>query len=442
MKNVVGIRRETVDDTEHRAPLSPEHVRELVERLGIDVVVQPSPNRTFPDAAYAEAGARLDDDLGACNVILGVKEIAPEYILPEHAYCFFSHTIKAQRYNMPMLAHILESRATLVDYELVRNDAGRRLIFFGDFAGYAGMIDALWALGRRLDAEGLASPLTGIEPAWRYASLEAAERAVARVGERIRHEGLPDALCPLVCAFTGRGHVARGAMRIFSHLPVVRVRADDVPALVEGRTGSRHAVYAVALRREDLYARTDGTGGPFDREHFEAHPEAYRGRLDDFVPWLTMLVHGIYWEPRYPRLLTREGLARHWEASGRRLRVIADITCDIGGSLESTVRATTSRAPLYVFEPATGRTAEGVEGDGPVVLAVDKLPAELPRESTVFFGSALMPLVPDLARADFTAPWPRLELPPPLRRAVIAHRGQLTEHFRYLNAYLLGEERR
>ena len=132
MKNVVGIRRENVDATERRAPLSPEQVGELVSRHGLRVVVEPSPRRVFTDDEYAAAGAEISSDLGECNAVFGVKEIPVADIRPEGAYCYFSHTIKAQRYNMPMLAHIVDVRATLLDYELVTNESGRRIIFFGD----------------------------------------------------------------------------------------------------------------------------------------------------------------------------------------------------------------------------------------------------------------------------------------------------------------------
>ena len=132
MKNVVGIRRENIDATERRAPLSPGQVEELVSRHGLRVIVEPSDRRVFGDDEYAAAGAELSDDLGDCNAVFGVKEIPVGDILPEGAYCYFSHTIKAQRYNMPMLAHIIDVNATLLDYELVTNESGRRIVFFGD----------------------------------------------------------------------------------------------------------------------------------------------------------------------------------------------------------------------------------------------------------------------------------------------------------------------
>lgn len=439
MRNVVGIRRENVDVTERRAPLSPEQVNELVMRHGLRVIVEPSDRRVFSNVEYAAAGAELSGVLEDCNVVFGVKEVPVADIRAGGAYCYFSHTIKAQRYNMPMLSHIIEVGATLLDYELVTNDVGRRIVFFGDYAGYAGMLDGLWALGQRLELEGHASPFANLRRARDYRSIDEAREAVEAVGAQIRAEGLPDRLTPMIFAVTGRGHVSRGVQQVLSHLPLVRILPDDIPALASGAGVSRHAVYAAELRRADLYAPIDPEA-PFDAEALEAHPETYRGRLEEYVDHVTAIVNGIYWEPRYPRLLTREFFRRHWDGSPKRLRLVADITCDIEGSVEFTVKATTSDRPVFVYRPKSDDIVDGLSGDGPVVLAVDKLPAELPRESTESFGRSLLRFVPALARADFRRAPDEIGLPAEFRRALIVHRGRLTENFRYLNSYVLRKE--
>jgi len=437
MNNTIGLRRETVDDSERRAPLTPTQVRELIRGHGVRVIVEPSGQRIFSDDEYRAAGAEISSDLDPCNIVLGVKEIPVEHIRPGGVYCFFSHTVKAQRYNMPMLAHIVEVRATLIDYELVTSEAGRRLIYFGNYAGYAGMIDSLWALGKRLAWEGISNPFEEIRPAWQYERLADAEAVVAEAGERIREDGLPEAISPLVCVFTGRGRVSRGAQELFGFLPAVRVAPDKIAQLRERGAYSSHAVYGCELRKPDLYARCDGSGG-FDADAFQADPSSWKGVLHEYVKAATLIINGIFWSPRYPRLLTREFMrALYADTADRTLRVIGDITCDIEGAIEFTVKATTSEDPVYVYEPLTGRVIDGWEGDGPVVLAVDRLPSELPREASQAFGEGLLPFVADLAGTDFTRPAGELELPAPFRKALIAHRGTLTENFRYLNNYLL-----
>jgi saccharopine dehydrogenase (NAD+, L-lysine-forming) len=145
----IGIRREDKNIWERRAPLNPDHVRKLVAQ-GIEVLVQPSPIRTFPDQAYRQAGATISEDLSSCPMVFAIKEIPPHQFVAGHAYMYFAHVIKGQAHNMPMLQRLLDLRCTLIDYEKVTDEAGKRLIFFGRHAGLAGMIDSLWALGRRL----------------------------------------------------------------------------------------------------------------------------------------------------------------------------------------------------------------------------------------------------------------------------------------------------
>jgi alpha-aminoadipic semialdehyde synthase len=440
VRNSIGIRRETIDETERRAPLTPAQVRRLVDDYGLSVVVEPSPVRIFTDEEYTAAGASLSDDLTDCNVVFGVKEIPIEQIRPGGVYCYFSHTVKAQRYNMPMLGHIVESGATLLDYELVTNESGKRLIFFGDFAGFAGMIDSLWALGRRLEWEGLRTPFADITPAWRYKSFAHAETAIVEVGQRIQREGLPEEIAPFICLFTGRGHVSRGAQRVFGRLPAVRLQPEEVVDFATSGNHSNKVVYGAELLKPHLYhpLTDEARSGGFDPKDFTSAPEHYAERLTEYIDHATVLINGIFWSPRFPRLLTHEYMRNRWSRGDTpRLRVVGDITCDICGSIEFTSKSTTLDNPVFVYEPVTRRVRDGWEGEGPVVLAVDKLPAELPLEASQSFGEGLVPFVPALARADFSLPHAELDIPVPFKRAVIAHRGKLTEHFRYLNNYLL-----
>jgi saccharopine dehydrogenase (NAD+, L-lysine-forming) len=192
----IGIRREDKSRWEARAPLTPEDIRELTQ-AGLAFDVQKSPLRRFPNEAYAEAGARVTELLGDCSVILGVKEMPVPFFEPEKTYLFFSHTIKAQPANMPMLRRIVELGCTLIDYERITDDKHRRLVFFGRYAGLAGMIDTLWALGQRLMLEGVASPFEDVKRAYDYEDLEAAKRAITRRwGERMRRDGLPAEVQP------------------------------------------------------------------------------------------------------------------------------------------------------------------------------------------------------------------------------------------------------
>jgi len=431
-----GIRREDKSRWERRVPLTPDHVAALRREHGIECTVQPSPVRIFPDAEYEAAGAVVDEDLSGCPIILAVKEVPPERLVPEATYLFFSHTVKGQSHNMPMLRRLRALGCQLIDYERITDDGGRRLVFFGRHAGLAGMIDTLWTLGRRLAAEGFSTPLAAIDPAHAYPDLEAARAAVKAAGDRIRVEGLPADRCPLVVGFAGYGNVSTGAQEIFDLLPHRTVE----PGRLDSPAGDDRFLLTKVVFREEHLVEPIAPGAAFDLEDYYARPEGYRPVFAQrHLPRLTVLVNCIYWEPRYPRLVTRADCARLEDPpGGLRLRVIGDITCDVDGSIECTVKATGQDEPVYTYDPATGRITEGIHAGGVAILAVDNLPCELPHAASVAFGDMLMPLLPALARANFRRDFADLDLPATLRRALIVHRGVLTEAYGYLDGYLEG----
>ena len=431
MTHCVGIRREDKSVWERRVPLTPADARMLREREGIEVRVQPSPTRVITAEEFRKAGVEVDEDLSPCPVILGVKEIPKALLERGKTYVMFSHTAKAQPYNMAMLGALMDLGCTLIDYERIADDVGRRLIFFGRHAGLAGMVETLWALGRRLAWEGVPNPLTDLRHSYEYADLAAVKEAVHRVGKRIRHKGLPQAVVPLTVGVAGYGNVAKGAFEILNELPLQEIEPGELSALVGGGTASANVVYKVVFKEEHTVEPVDA-GHAFDLQEFFTHPELYRGVFERYVPFLTVLVNCVYWEAKYPRLLTKAFLRRHFAEGTPRLRVIGDISADIEGAVECDTHTTEADNPVYVFDPATGETADGVAGAGPVVMAVDILPTELPRDSSIDFSRALAELIPALVGADYSVSFAELVLPPELKRAVIVHRGELTPDYRYL----------
>ncbi len=434
---MIGIRREDKNRWERRVPLTPENVSVLVSGQHLEVRVQPSPIRVFPDSAYVDAGATLAEDLSGCRLIFGVKEVPPALLVPGAAYVFFAHVAKGQEHNMPMLGRLLELGCSLVDYEKIVDDRGRRLIFFGLQAGHSGMIDTLWALGRRLEAEGMRpNPFANLRPAWRYATLAEAQTAVSEAGEAIRREGLPGPLVPFVCGFTGYGNTYRGAAEVFDLLPAHEIQPDELASLAADPAPRRDRVHKVVFREEHTVAPVS-RWDRFELQDYYLHPEKYRPVFERHLPHLALLVNCVYWEPRYPRLVTKEALARLYAGSEPpKLRVVGDISCDVLGSMECTVRCTDSGDPVYVWDTVAGRDVPGVAGRGPVVLAVDNLPCELPADASEHFGEMLLPFVPALARCDWDAPIASLDLPPEILRAVIVHRGKLAPAFAYLESHL------
>ncbi len=434
MNKTIGIRRETKDNTEQRAPLTPEHVKRLTQEFNVNVVVQPATQRTFSDDEYKNAGAVISEDLSRCNLIFGVKEVPIPDLLPNKTFLFFSHTIKGQEYNIPLLKEILRRNITLIDYELVKNENGKRIIFFGQYAGIVGMIDSLWLLGRRLKYEGIETPFLKIEQAINYSSLKDAEEAIAEVGEIIREKGLPAELIPMVVGFTGRGNVSKGAQRILNLLPVKKIQPSELSSIRQN-TNSNNFVYSVEFYLPEIYYRTDG--GSFEREHFRRNPSLYKSKFNEYLKYLTVFVNGIYWEPSYDRLVTKEFVKKAYENNSlKNLKVIGDVTCDIEGSIELTVKATKYVNPAYVYEPLSGKARDGWEGEGPVILAVDKLPTELPKDASNSFGNALIDFIPELLGTDFSKDFNELNLPPEFAGAVITHKGALTPDFIYLKKFL------
>ncbi len=433
MNPVIAVRREDKNKWERRSSLTPEHVRRLTA-AGIDVHVQSSPIRVFKDEEYADAGASVRAETSDASVVFAIKEIPPDLLAEDTVYAFFSHVHKGQPYNMPMLQKILDLGCTLIDYERITDGSGRRLIFFGRFAGLAGAVETLHALGLRLKWEGLDTPLEQIRQPHTYNDLAEIKTHVKKTGKLIEKNGLPAELFPLVIGVTGYGNASIGAQEIFRGLPVEDVHPGKLASLA-GRKDEANRIFLSVFKEEDMVEPKD-KGASFVLQDYYDHPEKYRSRFGSHVEHLTAIANCIYWEKKYPRLLTKKFLKQLYSSGRPRLRVIGDISMDIEGSIECTVKSTNPGAPNYVWDPASGRTIDGVRGNGPVISAVDNLPCELPRESSDAFSTALMPFIEPIARADYGVPFDKLALPPEIKRAVIVHKGNLSPDYGYITKFL------
>ncbi|MBN1425048.1 hypothetical protein JXA88_10880 [Candidatus Fermentibacteria bacterium] len=434
MRATIGVRREDKNRWERRAPIVPSDIQTLAAEHGILFVVQPSPIRACAAEEYREAGARIDEDLSPCNVVFAVKEIPIDFITAGKTYVFFSHVIKGQTHNMPMLARLMEQKCNLIDYERMVDESGRRLIFFGSFAGKAGMVDTLWALGKRLKWEGWHTPLERVMPAHHYGTTLRAKEELCAIGSTIQ-DGLPEALCPVVIGFAGYGNVSTGAQEMLACFPVEELAPAELARLIRTR-GARDRIYKVVFREEHLVEPVDASHS-FELNDYFGHPENYRSVFANYWTSLTVLLNGIYWDSRYPRLITKDQLQREVTGPVRpRLRVVGDVSCDIEGSVEFTVKATDPDEPIYVYDPIHHVTVLGVAGCGPVVMAVDNLPCEFPREASEAFSRALNPFVPAFADADYGSSLEESGLPIEVRRATILWHGKLTPPFAYLERHV------
>ncbi|MCK9270221.1 MAG: bifunctional lysine ketoglutarate reductase /saccharopine dehydrogenase family protein [Bacteroidales bacterium] len=434
MNKKVGIRHEDKYVMERRVAIPPPEV-EILTRAGLEVFVESSPKRVFKEEEFKAAGATVTDNLSQAPVIFGVKEMPLDYFEEGKTYVFFSHVIKGQAYNMPMLKRMMEKKCNLIDYEKITDDNGRRLIFFGYYAGLAGMINSLWSLGERLRVQGTDNRFTRIQQSHRYNSLAEAEKAVKEVGEMIRKEGLLKKLAPMVIGFTGYGNVSKGAQHIANFLPIREITPAQLLTLEKSGDYSDRLVYKVVFKEEDLSAPLD-ENKKFDLKHYYAHPEEYRNQFEKYAPHLTVLMNCMYWDDRYPQLLTKDFIESLYKQGKMKLKVIGDVTCDPDGSIEFTHKGTEIEDPVFVYDPLSRQATMGFEGDGILVMAVDILPSELPRESSLGFGEALREFVPAIVRADYSMSFDKLDLPAPIKRALILHNGKLTPDYEYLQEYL------
>lgn len=434
---VIGIRREDKNEWERRVPLIPADLHDLQRDHSLEFLVQTSPIRCFDDASYGAAGVRVVEDLAPARVVLAVKEIPLPLLERNKVYFFFSHTIKGQGYNMPLLRRLMDLGTTLIDYERIADAQGKRLIFFSVHAGYAGMIDSLYCLGQRYAALGRSTPLTEMIPAHSYDSLEAAKEHLRALGERIRTAGMGDRRRPLVIGLAGYGNVYRGCREILDCLPTRGISVEELPELAEKPIAEVGPILTVVFKEEHL-VEPRSPQAQFVLSDYYARPGNYRGVFERHLPHLDLLVNAIYWEPRYPRLVTVDWVKRNYAGAQPppRLQVIGDISCDIGGSIEITLKAPQPDNPCFNYDPHEGVARDGVEGDGPVVMSIDNLPCEIPAESSTHFSTALKGMLPDLVDVDFAADFPSLNLPSYLKKAVVVHRGELTPDYRYLQEYL------
>ncbi|KAJ7522374.1 hypothetical protein O6H91_18G008500 [Diphasiastrum complanatum] len=448
---VVGILSEAHNKWERRAPLTPPQCARLlhttVKKAGVErIIVQPCTKRIHHDTQYEDVGCEILEDLSECGLILGVKQPKLGTLLPDRAYAFFSHTHKAQPQNVPLLEEVLAKKVSLYDYELIVGEDGRRLVAFGEYAGRAGMIDFLRGLGERFLSLGYSTPFLSLGSSYMYSSLSAAKAAVVAVGDEISSGGLLPAICPLTFVFTGSGKVSQGAQEIFRLLPhsfVNPAELKEMEMTLASRTEKHNhkprkifQLYGCIVTPEFMVAPNDSKKN-FDKADYYSHPEQYHSVFhENIAPFASVIVNCIYWEKRYPRLLTNSQLrelsclneSRQRDCGVAKLVGIADISCDLGGAIECINQIGSIEQPFFRYDPISGSYYKDLHGrEGIILLAVDNLPAEFAKEATMNFGNVLHKFLPTMAYAHSPD-----ETHFPIQRACIAHDGHLTSLYEYI----------
>ena len=431
MSSILGIRREDKNKWEKRVPIIPEHIKKLKDEHGIETIIQPSSIRTFSDDKYDQVGAKIDEKLSS-NVIFAIKEIPEDFFEAKKTYIFFSHTIKGQKYNMHLLKKMMQLKCNLIDYEKITNEKGQRLIFFGKYAGNAGMIDTLWAFGQRLKWKGFDTPFSQIKQTIDYMDLDDAKNHISQIADIIQKEGLPSSISPVVVGFAGYGNVSKGAQEIFDILPFEQISPDQLKNICEG--DSSHLIYKVEFKEKDMVVPMSPQNY-FDLQQYYESPDLYRSVFQDYVPKLSILMNCIYWTKKYPRLITKDFIKKSW-TKHKKLEIIGDISVDVNGAIEFTEKVTTPDNPVFIYNPSNCQIMDGYKGEGIVVLAVDNLPCEIPKESSIAFSNSLIDFIPNIVKADYSVDFNDLDLRLEIKKAVILYHGELTEDYKYMNKFL------
>jgi alpha-aminoadipic semialdehyde synthase len=396
------------------------------------VIIQPSDIRVFSDKDFEISGAKVSENLSQSSIIFAIKEIPINFLEPNKTYIFFSHTIKGQAHNVPMLKKMMELKCNLIDYEKITDEKGRRLVFFGKYAGLAGMLDTLWAYGQRMKWKGINTHLSEIKQTIHYKDLDDAKAHLKQIGKKIQLQGFHESIVPMVVGFAGYGNVSRGAQEILDVLPTKEIRPNQLEAIHENY--SDKMIYKVVFKEEDIVEPVSSEN-TFSLQEYYNEPHLYRSVFQQYIRRLSILMNCIYWDKMYPRLITKEFMEENFTGQ-HKLQVVGDISVDINGAIEFTEKSTTPDNPVFVYNPVRDDIIEGYAGGGVVVMAVDNLPCEVPKESSKAFSDSLFDFIPTIAKADYSVDYNMLNLPSEIKKAVIVYHGKLTPNYEYMNRFL------
>lgn len=396
----IGLIREGRVPPDKRVPFTPLQVEEIMQRFPhVRIVAQKSPVRCFRDEEYENLGIPVIEDMRDCDILMGIKEVQIPELIPDKTYLFFSHTLKKQPHNKKLLQEILRKKIRLIDYEMLRDTQGNRLVAFGRYAGIVGAYNGLWAYGKRFGLFSLRRAFECFD--------------INDLKLELRKVQLP----PVKIILTGAGRVGKGAMETLDTAGIRKVSPQDFL-----NKTFNEPVY-VQLSSVEYHVRKEG--GHFNREEFHLHPECYSSLFNEYTKVTDILLAGAYWNPKAPNLFSQVEM----RAADFKIKVIADITCDINGSIPSTKRATSIVDPLYDYDPATDSLHSPLSNNHFItVMAIDNLPCELPRSASEEFGRDLIDriLKPLLVEDPEKI----------VGRGTLTENGNLSTYFEYLRAYV------
>ncbi|HEV8082719.1 MAG TPA: NAD(P)-dependent oxidoreductase [Chitinophagaceae bacterium] len=392
----IGLIKEGKVPADNRVALTPEQCKWIQENMKIRIVVQHSESRCYKDKEYANSGIEVIEDVSDCNVLLGIKEVPVATLVPEKTYFFFSHTKKMQAYNQHLLHSIISNKITLIDYECLEHEDHTRIIGFGFFAGVVGAHNGMMAYGNR----------TG--------NFSLSRVYKQKNFQQLIHTYFGLKLPILKIAVAGSGRVAHGILEIMNLMEIHEAEPDEY--LNEKFS---YPVY-VHLKGSDLYKHK--LTGRYSRSEFHEHPENFDCLFNNYISETDILMNGVYWEEKIPRLFEMEDLKRE----DFNINTIADISDDHNGSVPCNVGDATIENPVYGINKLSGLITEPYIGGSIDVMAVGNLPNELPRDASRYFGEQLIKyILGDLLKGGSKL----------LTHATIVKQGNLTADYDYMKEY-------
>ena len=400
-KFTIGILREEKVPADHRVPLTPRQCHDLsLKYPNLDIRVESSEIRCFKDDDYRNFGIGVQETVSDCDLLMGVKEVPVNKLIPGKHYIFFSHTIKKQPHNKALLKAIIDKEITLIDYELLTDDNGRRLIGFGWWAGIVGAHYALLMLGKKTGAYNL-------KPACDCINFQ-------ELVDQYDYIQIP----PAKFIITGGGRAANGAVEMMHRAKITEVKKEDFI----------NNIYAYPvffqLHSRDLYKRRDGK--PFDEQDFYKNASEYESIFKPYLTCADALIHCSYWDINAEALFSDQDIL----VGDLKCRIIADVSCDIPGPIPTSMMYTSSKDPVYGYSPKDKKMGEPYKKVTIDVMTIPNLPNELPRDTSKDFGQVLSEIIiPKIMNYPDD---------PVIRRAIIAENGKLSNRYSYLESWVNG----
>ena len=396
---------------ENRTPFTPNQIQTLISNFpNLNILVQPSKNRCFRDEDYFKAGAKIEENINHSDIIFGIKEVEISKLIENKTYLFFSHTSKVQKninqitqdktiiYKKELLREVIKKKITLIDYENIRETSGKgyRYLGFGRFAGIVGCYNTL----------NLYLKLQKKQPLPRAFKINSYEKIKELISKQNFNK--------LRILQTGRGNVAKGAMEVLKHANIKQISINDYL-----NKKYNEAVFCNISTREYV-ERNDGKD--YSIQDFTSNPHEYKSKIKNYLFDTDMLITGHYWEPKFPKLFYPNQINEF-----KRLKIIGDITCDINGSVPTTIRSTSIAKPYYSINTNSMKEID-LGNEGIAVMAVDNLPSELPHEASEEFGKSTMSeVLPYLIDKDDGR----------INRATTASKGKFCPSFSYLENFIV-----